>query len=52
MPSGERDALGRFPAGSLNARIEARLAALAERGEAMPPQRRSKARPVRRGRPG
>jgi predicted ATP-dependent protease len=52
MPAGERDALGRFPAGSLNARIEARLAALAERGEAMPPQRRSKGRPVRRGRPG
>ncbi|HQY46987.1 MAG TPA: AAA family ATPase, partial [Usitatibacteraceae bacterium] len=30
-PAGERDALGRFPAGSLNARVEQRLAGFAER---------------------
>jgi predicted ATP-dependent protease len=31
LPAGERDALGRFPADSLNFRVEARLAAFAER---------------------
>ncbi len=30
-PAGERDATGRFPAGSVNARVEQRLAAFAER---------------------
>lgn len=34
MPAGERDRLGRFPAGTLNARIEERLADLAERARA------------------
>jgi len=31
QPAGERDAAGAFPPGSINARVEARLAALAER---------------------
>jgi predicted ATP-dependent protease len=31
QPSGERDALGRFPPGSVNLRVEERLAAFAER---------------------
>jgi lon-related putative ATP-dependent protease len=43
QPSGERDALGRFPAGSVNLRVEQRLAAFAERVRAFgtaPPLRR------------
>jgi predicted ATP-dependent protease len=50
QPSGERDALGRFPAGSVNLRIEERLAAFAERVRAFtagPPGRKE----WRRGRP-
>lgn len=31
LPPGERDASGRFPEGSINAKVEARLIALAER---------------------
>ena len=34
--AGARDALGRFPSGTLNARIEARLAGFAERARAAP----------------
>lgn len=43
QPSGERDAPGRFPAGSVNLRVEQRLAAFAERVRAFgtgPPLRR------------
>jgi predicted ATP-dependent protease len=35
IPAGARDALGRFPDGTLNARIEARLEDLAERARAL-----------------
>ena len=43
-PAGERDALGRFPAGTLNARIEERLADYAVRARtfAVPGPRRGK----------
>ena len=49
MPAGARDALGRFPAGTLNARIEERLTDFAERAHAFvqPPVRV----PRRRGGP-
>ena len=39
IDAGTRDALGRYPAGSLNARVEARLADLAERSRAPAPAR-------------
>lgn len=44
LPAGVRDATGRFPAGSVNARVEARLVALAQRrlelGNATRPEER------------
>ncbi len=47
VPAGARDALGRFPAGTLNARIEERLAGFAERARsfAAPAQRSPRRRP-------
>ena len=50
LPAGERDALGHFPAGSLNHRVEQRLASFAERVRSFaagPPGRKD----WRRGRP-
>ncbi len=50
IPAGERDALGHFPAGSLNHRVEQRLAAFAERVRSFaagPPGKKD----WRRGRP-
>jgi lon-related putative ATP-dependent protease len=50
LPAGARDALGRFPAGSVNARVEQRLAAFADRVRAFaagPPGKRD----WRKGRP-
>jgi predicted ATP-dependent protease len=46
MPSGARDALGRFPAGTLNARVEARLVDFAERARVFgaQPERRTRRR--------
>jgi predicted ATP-dependent protease len=35
LPAGERDEQGHFPAGSLNRQVEARLAAMAERWQAL-----------------
>ena len=46
MPSGARDALGRFPAGTLNARVEARFVDFAERARVFgaQPERRTRRR--------
>ena len=50
VPSGARDALGRFPAGTVNARVEERLADFAERARsfAVPAPRRMKEPPERK----
>jgi lon-related putative ATP-dependent protease len=51
IPAGERDATGRFPPGTLNARVERRLASFAERTRSFFAVGPSGKRDGRRGRP-